>query len=101
MRKITRTRIAALSLAVPLAFASIMAAAAQAEGECLSGHQIQDAINSGQIMPIDQAMAAAGISERPLGRPSVCVRNGTLEYRVNVMDAYGDSDTKVLNAQGG
>lgn len=95
------TLLAATSLALPLAFASFGPAAAQAGGNCLSGREIQQGIDSGEIVPLDQAMSAAGVDDRPIGRANVCERDGNLEYHVNIMDDYGESDTKVLNAQGG
>ncbi len=101
MTKRTITGLVAIALALPLAFASMGAVSAQSEGECLSGHEIQSAIASGQIMPLNQAMSAAGINGRPLGSPTVCIRNGVPEYRVNIIDDYGGSDAQVLNAQGG
>lgn len=92
--------LAVIALALPLSQVVPGPIAAQ-DGECLSGHEIQDAINAGRIVPLAEAMAAAGIDDEPIGRANVCQRAGTLEYRVNIMDAYGGSDTRVLNAQGG
>jgi hypothetical protein len=91
---------AAISLALPLAFASFGPATAQDGGDCLSGRQIQQGIDAGEIVPLDEAMSAAGVDDRPIGRANVCKRDGNLEYHVNIMDDYGESDTKILNAQG-
>jgi hypothetical protein len=92
------TTLAAVVIALPLAFASLGAAAAQ-DDECISGRQIQQAINDGQILELAEAMDAEGINGKPLSEPDVCRVNGRLQYRVNIMNSYGEAERIVLNAQ--
>lgn len=92
---------AATGVALSLVFSALGPAAAQQSGDCLSPREIQDAVASGAIVTVDEAMSADGINQRPLGQTKVCRRGGNLEYHVNIMDEYGDTDTKVLNAQDG
>ena len=94
------TTLAALALALPLAVASFEAPAAQEEGDCIRGRQIQQAINDGEILELADAMAAAGIDAKPLSEPEVCRNDGRAQYRVNIMNSYGDAERIVLNAQG-
>jgi hypothetical protein len=94
------TTISAIALALPLAFASFGAPAAQEEGECISGRQIQQAINDGEILELADALAAAGIDAKPLSEPEVCRTDGQRMYRVNIMNSYGEAERIVLNAQG-
>ena len=86
-------------LALTSSVASFGAASAQ-DGECLRGRQIQQAIDSGEIMELADAMDAAGINEKPLSQPEVCRIGGRAQYRVNIMNSYGEAERIVLNAQG-
>ncbi len=72
---------------------------AAAQQNCLSPREIQEAVASGEIVTVDEAMSADGISERPLGQAKVCRSNGALEYHVNIMDDYGEATPKVLDAE--
>jgi hypothetical protein len=92
---------AAAGVALSLALGALGPAAAQLSGDCLSPREIQDAVASGAIVTVDEAMSADGITQRPLGQAQVCRRDGNLEYYVNIMDKNGATDTKVLNAQDG
>ena len=91
---------AAVSVALSLVFGALGPAAAQQSGDCLSPREIQDALESGEIVSVNEAMSADGITERPLSH-QVCRRDGNLQYHVNIMDKNGATDTKVLNAQDG
>jgi hypothetical protein len=95
------TSTVAAGVALSLVLAAGIPAAAQERGDCLSPREIQQAVASGAIVTVDEAMSADGIDERPLGQTKVCRRNGSLEYHVNIMDEYGETDTKVLSAEDG
>jgi hypothetical protein len=94
------TTLAAVVLALPLAVSSLGGAAAQQDVDCLSGRQIQQAINDGEILGLAQAMTAAGVDGKPLSEPEVCRSDGRVQYRVNIMNSYGEAERIVLNAQG-
>ena len=81
-------------------FALPGAAHAQDHGDCLNKRDIQQAIESGEIAPLADIMAEAGVNERPLS-VQVCDVDGSPHYVVNMMDSYGDSQRIVLNAQDG
>jgi len=90
--------VAAIALALPIALTSYGTPAAQEEGECISGLQIQQAITAGRIMDLADALSEAGIKGMPLSEPEVCRIDGALKYRVNVKSG-SDYDREVLNAQ--
>ena len=92
--------VAAIALALPIALASFGAPAAQEEGDCISGRQIQQAINDGDIIDLADAMQAEGVKAKPLSQPDVCRIGGRLQYRLNIMNSYGEAERIVLNAQG-
>lgn len=94
------TTIAAALLALPIALTSFGAPAAQEEGECISGRQIQQAINDGEIVDLADAMQAEGVEGKPLSQPDVCRSSGQLQYRINIMNSSGEAERIVLNAQG-
>jgi len=94
------TTFTAITMALSLGLASFGAAAAQEAGACLQGRQIQQAIDAGEILELADALNAAGVDEKPLSQPEVCDINGRLQYRVNIMNSYGEAERIVLNAQG-
>jgi hypothetical protein len=87
----------AFCLALPLV--SSGAVAAQEEGECIQGRQIQEAISDGLIMELAEALQIAGIDGKPLSEPEVCRFDGEIQYRVNIMNPNGEAERVVLNAQ--
>jgi hypothetical protein len=91
------TTLIALCLALPVA--SSGAVAAQEEGDCIQGRQIQEAISDGLIMELAQALQLAGIDGKPLSEPEVCRFGGEMQYRVNIMNANGEAERVVLNAE--
>jgi len=93
---LARTAVAGMALSLILA----AVAPAAAQQNCLTPREIQEAVASGKILTVDEAMSADGINERPLGQAKVCRSNGNLEYHVNVMDDYGEAAPKVLDAEG-
>lgn len=100
MKSTTLNRLAAAVMALPLAFAMHGPAVAQVN-ECLTGRQIQQALDAGQIVQLNEAMRAAGIVDEPIGRASVCRQDGELKYRLNFMNRAGESETRDLPAEGG
>lgn len=93
------TLFAAVCLTLPVDLAATGAVAAQEEGECISGRQIQEAIGDGEIMELATALDAAGVNAKPLSEPEVCQFDGQRQYRVNIMNASGEAERIVLNAQ--
>jgi hypothetical protein len=91
--------IAAVMIALPLVVAAPVGLAAQEDGDCLSGRQIQEAISDGAILDLFQAMENAGVSGKPLSEPEVCNIGGERQYRVNIMNENGEAERIVLNAQ--
>lgn len=100
MKSTTLIRLAAAIMALPLALAVPGTAIAQQDG-CLTGRQIQQALDAGQIVQLNEAMRAAGIVDQPIGRASVCLQDGELKYRLNFMNRAGVSETRDLPAEGG
>lgn len=91
------TTLAVLSLV--LAMAPVSASAAQEEGECVGGRQIQDLIGGGEIMDLAEALARSGIDGKPLSEPELCNEGGQLVYHLNIINGQGDAERIVLNAQ--
>ena len=84
--------VVALSLAVG-------AAAPAAAQECLGRREIQQRIDSGALQQLSAAMAAAGVDGKIISSGAeVCMIDGRLQWRVNVMDAYGGSRPVTLPA---
>lgn len=89
-----------LPLFVVVLLGSTAMSSAQA-GACLSAVEIQNAISSGQILPLDQILARAGLSKSDLvGRFSVCDNGGTLFYELPTLSG-GKAQTLILNAHTG
>lgn len=94
--------IAALVAAVLLAGAwgaGVVPAAAQ-EGRCLDRREIQEKIDSGELVQLSQAMDRAGVEGKIISSAlQVCEIEGRWQWRVNVMDSYGESRPVTLPAQ--
>ncbi len=99
MKTITLNMLAATLVALPLAFVVPDTTQAQSDG-CLTGREVQQALAAGQIVQLNEAMRAAGINDEPIGRASVCRRDGQLNYRLNFMNSAGESETRDLPAEG-
>lgn len=80
-----------------LVFTSSTGAYAQA---CLSGHEIQQAVASGQILPLSEILARAGVSRgsKVLQPVAVCNRGGQFYYQLSVLDKTGKASKLVLHA---
>lgn len=93
-------RLAAIGVALPMLLAISTTTALPQQGDaCLSGRQIQQALDAGEIVQLNEAMRSAGIQEEPIGRANVCKQNGELKYRLNFMNSYGESETRDLPAE--
>lgn len=75
-------------------------AVAQQDGECLGRRAIQEKIDSGEIRQLSEAMDAAGVKGKIISSGAeLCFVGGQWQYRVNVMDASGESRPVTLPAQ--
>ncbi|MDB5507313.1 MAG: hypothetical protein JWR75_1951 [Devosia sp.] len=87
---------AAVSMMLPLA--ALGPAAAQDES-CLSKRDIQSVVASGQILALDDVLAAAGFDgSQEVLSVNVCDYGGELYYVLGVIDAYGQAQNVTLNA---
>ncbi len=90
---------AAMIVALLAGLALPGAAIAQDYGNCLSRQEIQRAVQSGLIVELADAMAAAGVDGRPKGVPEVCMIDGSLQSVVSLGDSYGNYNRKALKAE--
>ena len=91
--------LAAGGLALALAGGLCGPASAQ-QGQCLSKREIQERIASGEVRPLSDAMAAAGVGGKIISSGAeLCQVNGRWQWRVNVMDESGESKAVTLPAQ--
>lgn len=76
------------------------ASPAAAQSGCLSGSQIQQAVSSGQILPLNQILARAGIGggSKVLQPVAVCDRGGQFYYQLSILDKNGNASKLVLHA---
>ena len=92
--------LAATAVVLALAFGFLGPAAAAADGDCLGKRQIQQQIDSGQLRPLSDAMAAANVDGKIISSGAeVCQIDGQWQWRVNVMDSYGESKPVTLPAE--
>lgn len=94
--------IAALVAAVGVAGAlgmGVEPVAAQ-DGRCLDRREIQEKIDSGELIQLSQAMDEAGVDGKIISSAAqVCEVDGQWQWRVNVMDSSGESRPVTLPAQ--
>jgi hypothetical protein len=91
------TLVAAGVLALGLALGVAAPAVAQ---ECLSKREIQEKIDSGELIQLSEAMASSGVDGKIISSQArVCMIGGQWEWQVNVMDSYGESKPVSLPAQ--
>ena len=89
--------VAAVGLALLAAFVPSVQAA---EGECLGRRIIQQRIDSGQLRQLSAAMSSAGVEGKIISSGAeVCMIDGQWQWRVNVMDANGESRPVTLPAE--
>lgn len=68
--------------------------------ECLSKHEIQEKIDSGELIQLSQALSSSGVDGKIISSQArVCLVGGQWEWQVNVMDEYGESKPVSLPAQ--
>lgn len=91
------TLVAAGALALGLALGMAAPAVAQ---ECLSKRDIQEKIDSGELVQLSEAMASSGVDGKIISSQArVCEVDGQWEWQVNVMDEYGESNPVSLPAE--
>ena len=91
------TLVAAGALAFGLAFGIAAPAMAQ---ECLSKREIQERIDTGELIQLSEAMESSGVEGKIISSAAqVCLIDGQWEWQVNVMDEYGESKPVSLPAQ--
>ncbi len=68
--------------------------------ECLGRREIQEKIDSGELIQLSQALARSGVDGKIISsQAKVCMVGGRWEWQVNVMDEYGESRPVSLPAQ--
>lgn len=98
MTRVFSHSIAAAAVALAAAFS--VAAPVAAQELCLDRREIQQMIDSGEVMQISEAMARAGIDGKLISSAvELCEIGGGLQWRINVMDAAGESRLVTLPAR--
>lgn len=70
------------------------------DGRCLDRREIQEKIDSGELIQLSQAMDDAGVDGKIISSAAqVCELRGQWQWRVNVMDSSGESRPVTLPAQ--
>lgn len=88
-----------ISVAVALPLVVAAPTSSYAQGNCLGNGDIQNALASGQIQPVDSVVANAGLDPQNLLSVKVCDAGGQLVYVVAVADSSGEVQNLTLNAQ--
>lgn len=65
---------------------------------CLSNGEIQQAVGSGQILPLNQVVAMSGLDAKVLQPVMVCEHGGELYYELSVLDKSGNAGKVRLHA---
>lgn len=75
-------------------------APALAQEECLDRRQIQEKIDSGEVVQVSEAMSRSGVDGKLISTTvELCQIGGSWQWRVSVMDAAGESQVVTLPAQ--
>jgi len=91
------TLVAAGGLALGLALGLAAPVVAQ---ECLSKREIQEKIDTGELIQLSEAMASSGVDGKIISSAAkVCMIGGQWQWQVNVMDSSGESRPVSLPAQ--
>ncbi len=70
------------------------------DGRCLDRREIQEKIDSGELIQLSEAMDQAGVTGKIISSAAkVCQVNGQWQWQVNVMDSSGESRPVTLPAQ--
>lgn len=73
---------------------------AAAQEQCLDRREIQQKIDSGEVVQVSEAMARAGVNGKLISSTvELCDIGGGWQWRVSVMDASGESQVVTLPAQ--
>lgn len=87
-----------LAVALSLTVAATSPSMAQG-GSCLGKRDIQNAVSSGDILPLASILSYAGVEQsQEVLSVKVCDRGGQPYYVVAVVDAYGEVQNLTLNA---
>jgi hypothetical protein len=77
-----------------------LAVPAMAQEQCLDRREIQQKIDSGEVVQVSQAMSRSGVDGKLISSTvELCEIVGSLQWRVSVMDAAGESRVVTLPAQ--
>ena len=99
MKNVFAAFVAAAVVAGALVGGFVGPAAAQ-DGRCLDRREIQEKIDSGELIQLSQAMDRAGVDGKIISSAAqVCDVDGQWQWRVNVMDSSGESRPVTLPAQ--
>jgi len=76
---------------------------ADAQNTCLGNAQIQQMVSAGQILPLNEILAHAGLGRgtKVLPPVKVCSEGGALYYQLKVLDGNGAARNLNLNATTG
>jgi hypothetical protein len=97
-----KNSIAAFLAAVGVAGALVVGVGpvAAQDGRCLDRREIQEKIDSGELIQLSEAMGQAGVNGKIISSAAqVCQVDGRWQWRVNVMDSSGESRPVSLPAQ--
>ena len=98
MKNVMAALVAAVVMAGALGV-GVGPAAAQ-EGRCLDRREIQEKIDSGELVQLSEAMDRAGVVGKIISSAlQVCEIGGRWQWRVNIMDSSGESRPVTLPAQ--
>ena len=98
MKNSVKTLLAVLMAALTLSVAAVSPSYAQGV-DCLGKRDIQNAVNSGQIQPLSDVLANAGIDQnQEVLSVQVCEQGGGLVYLVAVLDPSGNAQNLTLPA---
>jgi len=101
MKRMIAIAVAGLLMGLPLGLGSAGLAVAQGESDCVGAREAQQAVESGEIMELPDAARRAGLERKFIGQQAqLCNVDGSPHWVVSVMNASGESERIVLNAQG-
>lgn len=86
--------------AIALGVMAGFAVPAVAQGHCLDRREIQQKIDSGEVVQVSEAMSRSGVVGKLISSTvELCQIGGSLQWRVSMMDAAGESQVVTLPAQ--
>jgi len=99
MKNVIAAFLAAVGVAGALVGGFVGPVAAQEE-RCLDRREIQQKIDSGELIQLSEAMDTARVGGKIISSAAqVCEVDGQWQWRVNVMDSSGESRPVTLPAQ--